>query len=196
MKPVIAAVLLTLACAAVGEAQQPMSASAQIAAAIAPLPEEFRETATVMGYRPGKAGLAQLRAGTGSFICLADDPSDQRFHVACYHKSLEQFMARGRELRANGVTGSAVDSARYAEIESGKLAMPRHPAALYSLTLRPDQVDAQSGAVPATAKPLYVVYIAYATAESSGLPKTAAPGMPWIMFPGTPKAHIMFVPAM
>jgi hypothetical protein len=74
--------------------------------------------------------------------------------------------------------------------------MPKHPAALYSITLRPDQVDAQSGAVPATAKPLYVVYIAYATAESSGLPKTAAPGMPWIMFPGTPKAHIMFVPAM
>jgi hypothetical protein len=196
MKPVIAAVLLTLACAAVGEAQQPMSASAQIAAAVAPLPQEFRETATVMGYRPGQAGLAQLRAGTGSFICLADDPSDQRFHVACYHKSLEQFMARGRELRAKGVTGGAVDSARFAEIEAGKLPMPKHPAALYSITLRPDQVDAQSGAVPATAKPLYVVYIAYATAESSGLPKTAAPGMPWIMFPGTPKAHIMFVPAM
>ena len=196
MKPVIAALLLTLACAALGEAQQPMSASAQIASAVAPLPEEFRETATVMGYRPGQAGLAKLRAGTGSFICLADDPSDQRFHVACYHNSLEQFMARGRELRASGVTGNAVDSARFAEIEAGKLAMPAHPAALYSLTLRPDQVDAQSGAVPATAKPLYVVYIAYATAESSGLPKTAAPGMPWIMFPGTPKAHIMFVPAM
>ena len=196
MKAVLAGALLLTLGASIGEAQQVMPASAQIAAAVAPLPLEFRETATVLGYQAGKPGLTQLRAGTGSFTCLADDPSDERFHVACYHNSLEPFMARGRALRASGVQGNGVDSTRYAEIEAGKLAMPRNPAALYSITLRPDQVDAQTGAVPPTAKPLYVVYIAFATAESSGLPKTPAPGMPWLMFPGTPKAHIMFVPSM
>ena len=46
------------------------------------------------------------------------------------------------------------------------------------------------------ARPLYVVYIPFATAESTGLSATPAPGTPWIMFPGTPKAHIMFVPDM
>src|SRR5690606_40281405 len=42
----------------------------------------------------------------------------------------------------------------------------------------------------------YVVYIPYATAESTGLPlKPDVPGMPWIMDPGTHRAHIMINPA-
>jgi hypothetical protein len=42
----------------------------------------------------------------------------------------------------------------------------------------------------------YVIYIPYATAESTGLPtKADAPGMPWIMDPGTHRAHIMINPA-
>jgi len=40
-----------------------------------------------------------------------------------------------------------------------------------------------------------VIYIPYATAESTGLPtKPIAPGMPWIMDPGTHRAHIMIDP--
>ena len=41
-----------------------------------------------------------------------------------------------------------------------------------------------------------VVYIPWATAESTGLPlKPAGPGLPWIMDPGTHRAHIMINPA-
>jgi hypothetical protein len=41
----------------------------------------------------------------------------------------------------------------------------------------------------------YVVYIPWATAASTGLPiKPEAPGMPWIMDPGTHRAHIMIDP--
>jgi hypothetical protein len=43
---------------------------------------------------------------------------------------------------------------------------------------------------------LYVVYIPGATPESTGLPATPGPNSPWLMFPGTPKAHIMFIPSM
>ena len=196
MKGLIPAAVLIAACASLGHAQAPMSAAAQVASAVAPLPEEFRATARILGYQPGQKGLTELRAGTGSFTCLADDPGEERFHVACYHNSLEPFMARGRELRASGVTGEAVDSARYEEIKTGKLAMPKQAAALYSITLRPDAVDAQTGAVPTTTKPLYVIYISGATSESTGIPATPVRGMPWIMAPGTPKAHIMFVPGM
>lgn len=173
-----------------------MPAAAQIASAIAPLPEEYRAGATVLGYEAGKQGLVTLKQGS-TFVCLADDPADELFHVAYYHESLEPFMKRGRELRAQGVTGNGVDSVRYAEIESGKLAMPKTPAALYSLTLdESSSVDAATGAITTTRKPLYVIYISGATAESTGLPKTPAAGLPWIMFPGSPKAHIMFVPTM
>jgi hypothetical protein len=197
MKTLLVVALMGVAGVSTAAAQSQVKASTvQIASAISPLPAEFRDDAKVLGYVAGSKTLSELRGGKGSFTCLADDPSDERFHVACYHNSLEPFMARGRDLRATGVRGQGVDSVRFAEIKSGKLAMPKNPAALYSITLKPHEVDAQTGAVPATAKPLYVVYIPFETSESTGLPKTPAGGMPWIMFPGTPKAHIMFVPTM
>jgi len=165
----------------------------QIAAAISALPAEFRDSATVLGYTAEKPGLVTLRQGSGPYICLADDPSDERFHVACYHQSLEPFMARGRVLRAQKVAN--VDSARFAEIKANKLNMPSHPAALYSLTGKPENLNTATGAVTG-ARPLYVVYIPFATSQSTGLPVTGEKNMPWIMFPGTAKAHIMFVPTM
>jgi hypothetical protein len=169
--------------------------SLQIVTAVAPLPDEFRATATVLGYVPGRPGLSTLREGDGPYICLADDPSDERFHVACYHRSLEPFMARGRELRAGGATQQEVDSIRNAEAVAGTLSMPASPAALYSLTGTHEDVDQTSGAIRG-ARPLYVVYIPFATAESTGLPVRPQENSPWLMNPGTPKAHIMFVPTM
>ncbi|HSJ16325.1 MAG TPA: hypothetical protein VK939_18100 [Longimicrobiales bacterium] len=175
-------------------AQSPASAELQINAALLALPAEFRADATVLGYRADASGLVPLREGTGAFICLADDPADApRFHVACYHRSLEAFMARGRALRAENVEN--VDSVRYAEIEAGTLDMPLAPAALYSLSAEEGEPDPATGEV-AGARPLYVIYISGATAESTGISAQPKPGAPWLMFPGTPRAHIMFVPRM
>ena len=172
-------------------AREALPAAEQLAAAVLPLPAEFRAASTVLGY--GADGrLTTLRAGTGPFICLAPDPKVTQFHVACYHRSLEPFMARGRELRASGVTGDRVDTVRFAEIKSGKLHMPER-AALYTLT--GGHFDAATGTAPG-ARPLYVVYIPLATAQTTGIPERPAEGTPWIMYPGTPKAHIMFIPKM
>ena len=176
-------------------AAAPAAADLQIRAAVAPLPTQFREQATVLGYQSGASGLVQLRAGEGPFICLADDPKETRFHVACYHRALEPLMARGRELRASGVTGAAVDSVRGSEAKSGKLKMPEQPAALYSLTAQTGAPDAQTGLV-AGARQLHVIYVPFATAESTGLPTQPTPGQPWLMGGGTFKAHIMFTPTM
>jgi hypothetical protein len=161
---------------------------------VLPLPAEFRADARVLGYREGTK-LVTLREGNGAFVCLASDPAATRFHVACYHRSLEPFMARGRALRAAGVKSDAVDTVRFAEIRKGALVMPTHPAALYSLTGAVGSYDAATNAAPA-ARPLSVIYISGATAASTGLSATPATGAPWIMFPGTPKAHIMLVPKM
>ena len=167
----------------------------QVAAAVLPLPAEFRDGARVLGYRAGSPRLVALREGTGAFTCLASDPAAARFHVACYHRSLEPFMARGRALRASGTTGAKVDSVRFAEVKRGRLAMPRQPAALYSLSGPPGSYDAAANSATG-ARHLFVVYIPGSTAESTGLSAKPAEGTPWIMFPGTPKAHIMFVPRM
>ena len=174
---------------------RPLSEAAQIASAVQPLPAEFRADARVLGYREGRTGLVTLRAGSGAFVCLASDPAAARFHVACYHRSLEPFMARGRSLRASGVTGDQVDTVRFAEIRAGKLAMPSQPAALYSLTGPAGSYDAATNVVTG-ARALNVIYIAGATPASTGLSAAPAQGTPWLMFPGTPKAHIMLVPRM
>jgi len=172
----------------------PPSAEQQIVAAVLAAPEDMRADATVLGYAPD-GHFTRLRQGRGALTCLASDPKSDRFHVACYHRSLEPFMARGRALRAHGVTGDRVDSVRFAEVRSGKLRVPRHPAVLYSLTGPPDSFDPATGTAP-KAEPLFVVYVPFATGKSVGLSTAPAEGAPWIMHPGTPKAHIMFQPRM
>jgi hypothetical protein len=167
----------------------------QIAAAVLALPPEFRADARVLGYEAGKRGLVPLREGKGPFTCLASDPAGQGFHVACYHQSLEPFMARGRALRASGVKGDQVDTVRFAEVRAKTLAVPSHPASLYQLFGPPDAFDASTGTA-AKAQALYIVYMPNATVASTGLSAKPAEGTMWLMFPGTPKAHIMFQPRM
>lgn len=182
------ALCVTTACA------QVPPASRQIAAAVLAAPKEMRDDATVLGYgRDGK--LTTLRNGSGPMICLASNPKGEQFHVACYHRSLEPFMARGRALRAEGVPEERVDSVRFADVRAGKLAMPTHAAVLYSLTGPAGSFDTATGTAP-RAKSLFVVYLPDATVGSTGLPETPVEGAPWIMDPGTPKAHIMFESGM
>lgn len=187
--------LFLLPALATAQVDQPFAlntAERQIAAAVLPLPEEFRADATVMGYR-GR-NLEVIRAGSGAMICLADDPWQSNFHVACYHKDLEPFMARGRALRAGGMGREESDSVRNAEVESGALPMPR-AAALWSITAAADSMDWLAN-TPRSARHLYVIYLPGATAESTGITTTPAQGTPWLMFPGTPRAHVMFIPQM
>ncbi len=177
-----------------GAQQAPIPPAAQqIAAAVLPLPADLRAGATVMGYR--EAGkLVVLREGTNSMNCLALYVTRPDFHVACYHKSLEPFMARGRELRAGGVTGAQVDSVRFREVREKKLPMPAM-GALYTITAKKENFDPATNHVKDGGL-LAVVYVPNATPESTGI--TAAPRAdgPWLMFPGTLKAHIMMVGTM
>lgn len=189
---VFGAMSVMVAVGAVAQTPTIPPADDQVAAAVLPLPAEARATATVLGYgADGK--LTTLRKGTGSMTCLADDPKVPQFHVACYHDSMEPFMARGRELRASGVTGTQVDTVRFREAKAGTLKIPTHPASLYSLT--GGAFDPATKTAPG-ARWLYVVYIPYATGATTGLSEKPAGNAPWIMFPGTPKAHIMFAPGM
>jgi hypothetical protein len=185
MRPLL---LIALTAAAAG-AQTPVPPAAQqIAAAVLPLPAEMRDGATVLGYKePGK--LVVLREGKNAMHCLALYVTRPDFHVACYHKSLEPFMARGRELRAQGVTGAKVDSVRFAEIKRGKLKMPVQ-GSLYTVTAKKADFDPATNAVK-DAGLLTVLYMPYATPESIGITATPRDSGPWLMFPGTPKAHVM-----
>ena len=185
-------VLLTLAASFAG-AQPPNpvlhSATYQIAAAVTPLPPEMRDGATVLGYTALGKPLVTLREGRNDMICLAPDPAATAFHAACYHKAMEPFMARGRALRAQGITGGRVDTVRFAEVKSGKLAVPKQPSMLYQIfggTFDSVTAKATGG------QSLFVTYIPFATPQTTRISATPSDRSPWIMFPGTPKAHIMY----
>lgn len=171
-----------------------MTIAQQIEAAVLPAPHDLRAGATVMGYdAAGK--LKTIRAGDGALICLAPASGTPQFHVACYHKSMSAFMARGRALRAQGIKGTEVDSVRFREVRRGTLKMPAVPAVLYTITAPPGSYDAQKGVVSG-GRSLFVIYVPNATGRSLGITERPAEGVPWVMNPGTPKAHIMFVQRM
>lgn len=165
----------------------------QIGTALAAAPEDVRAGATVYGYTD-KGNLVLLREGANNLICLADDPGREGFQTVCYHQSLEPFMTRGRELKAEGKSSGEIFDIREAEAKAGTLKMPGQPATLHLLEGLSGEYDPATGEVKG-ANYRYVVYIPWATAESTGLPiKPIVPGGPWIMDPGTHRAHIMITP--
>jgi hypothetical protein len=165
----------------------------QIKLALLSTPEELREKATVYGY-DDKGELILLRKGDNDMIVLADDPKQDGLNVSTYHKDLEPFMARGRQLKKEGKSFQEVFDIRESEVKSGKLLMPKAPSSLYVYSAKDEQVNKATGEVK-DGYLRYVIYIPYATAASTGLPlKPTAPGMPWIMDPGTHRAHIMINP--
>jgi len=182
----LACTLLLLACSV--QAQSPPEPETQVEAAVRAAPAPMRDAATVLGYDDNME-LTTLREGDGTMVCLADDPAEETFHVACYHEALEPFMRRGRELRRQGRSGAAVDSIRRTEIEDGTLAYPDRPTALYNLSGPAGAYDAAADTVRDGSR-LRVLYVPYETAETTGLP-TKPEGGPWLMAPGKPWAHVM-----
>src|SRR6266567_2087172 len=176
--------------ASIAAAADVPSDQVQITGAVLAAPAELREGAAVLGY-DAQGTRVQIREGKNELICLATDPTKTAFNVACYHKDLEPFMSRGRELLAQKVTGAKRNEIRFKEVEQGKLPMPREPRTLYVLTGK--RFDAASGKVE---DPYlrWVIYVPFATPESTGLSTKASDSAPWLMSPGTAGAHIMINP--
>lgn len=177
------------------QAQTPAlpSSEVQIKTALLAAPADKREGAAVYGYT-AKNEFVVLRKGTNELVCLADDPAQKGLSVSCYHKDLDPFMERGRILKKDGKKPAEILAMREQEVKDKKLMMPAHPSTLFSYTAKDEDYIPATGEVK-NGYLRYVVYIPYATAESTGLPlKPEAPGMPWIMDPGTHRAHIMINP--
>lgn len=165
-------------------------AADQVAAATLAAPEDRRTDAAVLGYNAA-GQLVTLRKGANDLICLGDDPAKDNFSAACYHKDLEPFMARGRELNAQGITGKERHAVRAKEVEDGKLFMPHTGRTLYVLNGK--GYDKSKGEIT-DGYLRWVVYQPFATPESTGLSTSPSPGAPWLMYPGQAGAHIMINP--
>jgi len=161
----------------------------QIMQALLAAPMQLRAGATVLGYNDDQ-DVVVIREGNNELFCLAKNPTDEKFSVACYHKSLEPFMARGRALKNQGLDFKTIFDIREKEVKEGKLEIPNNS----TLMVLSGEEDSETGIVKNTHL-RYVVYIPFATSESTGLPEAPlGPGAPWIMNPGTHRAHIMITP--
>jgi hypothetical protein len=171
-----------------------LPAAIQIKTAVLAAPSDKQEGAKVYGY--SKSGeFSVLREGKNDFVCLADDPKKEDISVSCYPAELDSFMERGRMLMKEGKNQKAVFDIREKEVKEGLLKMPKQPSTLYVLSGSRADYNAATGSLK-NGYLRYVIYIPYATSESTGLPlKPDVPGMPWIMDPGTHRAHIMINPA-
>ena len=168
------------------------SKEVQIKSAIMAAPEDMRENATVLGYNE-TGELILLREGSGGLTCQSDNPANNGFSVSCYPKELDRFIERGRELRAEGLARQEVFAARGEEIKAGTLTIPEN-ATMHILYGPDDALNKETGEITG-AKYRFIVYIPYATTETTGLPlKPSAPGAPWLMDAGSHRAHIMITP--
>lgn len=185
--------LLMLLVSGFSYAQNNASKEIQIKTAVLAAPQAQRENATVMGYNDN-GELVVLRKGSNGMICLADDPAQGGLNVSCYHEDLEPFMERGRQLKKEGKSFQEIFDLREQEVKAGSLKMPAQPTTLFVYTAPAEKYDSESGEVQ-EGYLRYVIYIPYATSESTGLPlKPDFEGQPWIMDPGTHRAHIMISP--
>jgi hypothetical protein len=186
----LSAVFLAIVAGSTASAADVPAAEVQIAGAVQAAPAEMRAGAAVLGF-DAQGKRVQVREGKNELICLATDPAKTSFEVACYHKDLEPFMARGRELLAEKVTGAKRNEIRFKEVEDGKVPMPKEARTLYVLT--GTSFDAATGKVE---NPYlrWVIYVPFATPQSTGLSTKASESAPWLMSPGTAGAHIMINP--
>jgi len=183
-KQLISTLLVLLSLSTFSQVVQVSTEEQQLKEAVLALPEADRLNAKILGYSVN-GEMVELQKGGSGYVCLADDPNKKGFSVSCYHKDLEPFMARGRVLQKQNKSFKEVFDIRESEAKKGKLKMPKNPSTLHIL----------SGESVEKATYRYVVYIPWATAASTGLPlKEVVPGAPWIMDPGTHRAHIMISP--
>ncbi|WP_296314886.1 hypothetical protein [Winogradskyella sp. UBA3174] len=184
---------ITEAATEINKNLQPIDTDAAlIATALMAAPEASRAGCKVIGYN--MAGeFVTLREGNNEFIVLADDPKKDGFSAACYHKDLDPFMARGRALKAEGKKHQEIFNIREAEAKAGDLKIPTG-GTLHIYYGKKIMYDSETLKVDG-ARLRYVVYMPFATAASTGLPEApAASNHPWIMNPGTHRAHIMISP--
>jgi hypothetical protein len=166
----------------VGRAQaqsgaQPSSRDVKIASALTAAPEEVTRNATVKDWpaREGE-GLTLLRQGTNEWVCLPDDPTTPGNDPTCldqtFHDALVAFFS-GQQPRITRVgyaymlTSDAEGSNTDPMAKGATPTNQWHHAGPHIMLLYPD------------AKLL------------DGVPTKPSAYGPYVMFPGTPIAHVM-----
>jgi hypothetical protein len=156
----------------------------RIAEAIRPLPEDLQAGATVVAYDAKTGARKVLRQGTNMMEC---QPRAEDGFTRCYHKSLAPRRDLEAKLRAEGKKPEEVSKAVADATKAGTIKAPTF--GMMSYRLSDDKGRIQK---------LWVMSVPNATPETIGVSTSSqreeallGKGLPWLMLPGTPGAHVM-----
>jgi hypothetical protein len=182
-KVMLAASAIVLSGPLMAAGQPPPSAERQIAEAVQILPDDLRAGATVVTYDAGGARKV-LRQGTNFIECqprMADGFS------RCYSKALAPRRDLEAKLRAEKKSDEEINKAVAAAVQAGTLPPSSKGMMSYRDYDKRDRIQH-----------LWVMSLPNATPESVGVSTASqrdaaleGKGLPWMMLPGTPGAHIM-----
>ena len=163
---------------------QPGTADQQIAEAVQVLPDDLRAGATVVTYDAATGTRKVLRQGTNFIEC---QPRMADGFDRCYNKSLAPRRDLEAKLRAQKKTEAEIQQTVAAALKAGTLPQPAKAMMSYRWYDKSDRIQN-----------LWVMSLPNATPESVGVSTAsqrdaslASHGLPWMMLPGTPGAHIM-----
>jgi hypothetical protein len=156
----------------------------RIAEAIRPLPDDLQAGATVVAY-DAKTGERQvLRQGTNMMEC---QPKAADGFTRCYHKTLSGRRDLEAKLRAQGKKDEEVSAAVAEATKAGTIKAPTFGMMSYRLSGDKGRIQK-----------LWVMSVPNATPETIGVSTSSqredallGKGLPWLMLPGTPGAHVM-----
>ena len=184
MKKLVCMATLAMLALPWGVAQaQAQPVDALIADAVHVLPQDLRADATVVTYDAAGARTV-LRQGTNFMECR---PTMEDGFTRCYHKSLGPRRDLEAKLRAEKKTDEQISAAVAAAVKAGTLP-PSAPAMMaYRGYGKRDRIQN-----------LWVMSLPNRTPESVGVSIDSQRdealegyGLPWMMLPGTPGAHVM-----
>jgi len=184
MTRVIVAAVVIVSGSLVAGAQQSAPVDRQIAEAVKILPEDLQAGATVVTYDAATGARKVLRQGTNFIEC---QPRMADGFTRCYNKSLAPRRDLEAKLRAEKKTDEQVQQAIAASAKAGTLPPPAPAMMSYRGYDKRDRIQN-----------LWVISLPNRTPESVGVSTTSqrdaaleGKGLPWMMNPGEPGAHVM-----
>jgi hypothetical protein len=181
---VAAATAIAVSGSMMSAAQQSATVEQQIAEATHILPQDLRAGATVVTYESATGARKVLREGTNFVEC---QPKMADGFERCYHKSFAPRRDFEAKLRAQKKSDEEIQKAVAAAVKDGTLPQPPKAMMSYRGFDKEDRIQN-----------LWVMSLPGATSETVGVSTVsqrdaalAGHGLPWLMLPGTPGAHIM-----
>ncbi len=159
-------------------------APTEVEQAVLPLPDDLKAGAGVFKYDPKSGERVVLKKGTNAVECT---PRGADGFTWCYNVVTAARRDFSAKLRAQGKSDAAVAEAVAAATKAGTLMPTPFGTMSYRLYGKKDRIQL-----------LWVLSVPGATPESIGVSEGSqrdealkGQGVPWLMLPGTPGAHIM-----